>query len=214
MLRGRIPGPRKIQTRQGNSMQQIKITRDINNNVQFETVSVDNTENVFFLNLDTLEPHWPTIASNQLGPAPSAPSSQCQPNPTGALPAQVTYQCQIAGHTNEQGIINVFAQLAAPASTTLNPAVSGQPIASQQVVVGGVSPYQISGQLFEITVSGVVTQSGSGIGPGLKLTPTTNNTGIFVSGTPTESGTYTFTFEVNDGMGANLQQIQYTMVVS
>lgn len=195
-------------------MQRIQITRDSSNNVEFETVSIDNTENVFFLNLDPLEAHWPTIASNQVGAAPSAPSSQCQPDPTGTK-TQVIYQCQIAGHTNEQGIINIFAELAAPSSTTLNPAVSGQPIAKQQVVVGGVSPYQITGELFEITASGGgVIQSGSGIGPGLQLTPTTDNNGIFVSGTPTVSGTYTFTFEVDDGMGANLQQIQYTMVVS
>lgn len=191
-------------------MQRIKITRDSSNNVEFETVSIDNTENVFFLNLDPLEAHWPTIASNQVGAAPSAPSSQCQPDPTGTL-TQVTYQCQIPGHTNEQGVINIFAPLAA-GTTTLNPAVIGKPIASQQVVTGGVSPYQISGELYEIT--GIGAQSGSGIGPGLQLTPTTDNNGIFVSGTPTESGTYTFTFEVNDGMGANLQQIQYTMVVN
>lgn len=192
-------------------MQRIKITRDSSNNVQFETVSIDNTETVFFSNLDPEEPHWPTIASNQLGPAPSANSSQCQPDPTGKK-TQVIYGCQIPGHANEEGIINIFAPLAAPASTALSPAVVGKPIASQQVVTGGVSPYQISGELFEIT--GLVPQSGSGIGPGLVLTPTTDNTGIFVSGTPTVSGTYTFTFEVNDGMGANLQQVQYTMVVS
>ncbi len=191
-------------------MQRIKITRDSNNNVEFETVSVNSSENVFFINLDPTEAHWPTIASNQLGPAPSAPSSQCQPDPTATL-TQVIYQCQIPGHTNEQGIINIFAQLAA-ANTTLNPAVSGRPIASQQVVQGGMSPYQISGQLFE--VEGLVPQSGSGIGPGLQLTPTTDNTGVFVSGTPTLSGTYTFTFTVDDGMGENLQQVQYTMVVN
>jgi hypothetical protein len=194
-------------------MQRIKITRDKNNNVQFETVSVDNTENVFFLNLDTVAPHWPTIASNQLGKAPSAPSSQCQPDPTGNL-TQVTYQCKIAGHTNERGIINIFAQLAAGA-TTLNPAVSGKPIAKQQVVTGGLSPYRISGQLFEITgPGGAVIKSGSGIGPGLQLTPSTNNTGVFVSGTPTVSGIYNFTFTVDDAMNENLQQVQYTMAVT
>jgi hypothetical protein len=198
-------------------MQRIEITRNSNNEVEFETVSVDNTENVFFINLDTLEPHWPTIASNQLGPAPSATSSQCQPDPNlnpADCPVQVTYQCKIAGHTNEQGIINIVAQLAA-ATQNLADAVSGQPIAKQQVVLGGVSPYQISGQLFEITgPGGAVIQSGSGIGPGLQLTPTTDNTGVWVTGTPTLTGTYTFTFEVNDAMGANLQQIQYTMAVS
>ncbi len=192
-------------------MQQIKITRDSNNNVEFETVSVDNTENVFFLNLDPLEAHWPSIASNQLGAAPSAPSSQCQPDPTTPLPAQVTYTCLIPGHTTEQGIINVVTQLAA-ANTALDSARVGKPIAKQQVVTGGVSPYQITGELFEVT--GLASQSGSGIGPGLQLIPTTDNTGIFVSGTPTVSGTYNFTFTVDDGMGANLQQIQYSMVVS
>jgi len=194
-------------------MQRIKITRDKNNNVQFETVSVDNTENVFFLNLDTLAPHWPTIASNQMGPSPSAPSSQCQPDPTGKL-TQVTYTCKIAGHTNEKGTINIFAQLAA-GTTTLNPAVRGKPIAKQQVVLGGQSPYEISGQLFEITgPGGGVIKSGSGIGPGLVLTPTTNNTGVFVSGTPTVSGIYNFTFTVDDAMNENLQQVQYSMVVT
>lgn len=194
-------------------MQRIRITRDKNNNVQFETVSVDNTENVFFLNLDTVAPHWPTIASNQLGKSPSAPSSQCQPDPTGKL-TQVTYQCKIAGHTNEQGIINIFAQLAAGA-TTLNPAVKGKPIAKQQVVLGGQSPYKISGQLFEITgPGGGVIKSGSGIGPGLTLTPSTNSTGVFVSGTPTVSGIYNFTFTVDDAMNENLQQVQYSMVVT
>jgi hypothetical protein len=191
-------------------MQKIKITIDSNKNVEFETVSIDNTENVFFVNLDPSQPHWPTIASNQVGPAPSAPSSQCQPDPTGKL-TQVIYQCQIAGHTNEQGIINIFTQLA-PANTTLDPAVSGKPIAEQQVVLGGMSPYQITGELFE--VDGLVPQSGSGIGPGLQLVPTTDNTGVWVTGTPTLSGTYTFTFTVDDAMGTNLQQVQYTIVVS
>ena len=35
-----------------------------------------------------------------------------------------------------------------------------------------------------------------------------------MTGTPTEVGTYNFTFVVNDGMGANLQQVQYSMNVT
>ena len=81
-------------------MKRITITRDSSGNVEFETVTVDSTENVFFLNLDTEEAHWPTIASNQLGPAPSPPSSQCFPEPE--------YGCQIAGHEDEKGIINIL----------------------------------------------------------------------------------------------------------
>lgn len=80
-------------------MKRITITRDSNDNVHFETVTVDDTENVFFLNLDPLSEHWPTISANPVGAAPSAPSSQCFPEPT--------YGCQIAGHEGEQGIINM-----------------------------------------------------------------------------------------------------------
>jgi len=80
-------------------MKRITITRDSDDNVHFETVTVDDTENVFFLNLDPLSEHWPTISANPVGAAPSAPSSQCFP--------EATYGCQIQGHENEQGIINM-----------------------------------------------------------------------------------------------------------
>jgi len=82
-------------------MKRITITRDSDDNVHFETVTVDDTENVFFLNLDPLSEHWPTISANPVGAAPSAPSSQCFP--------EATYGCQIAGHEGEQGIINIIS---------------------------------------------------------------------------------------------------------
>jgi hypothetical protein len=189
-------------------MKRIRIARSTGGIVEFETVAVDTTENVFFLNLDPQEAHWPTIASNHLGPAPSAPSSQCFPQPT--------YGCQIAGHGNEQGIINIFPPLAAPGNqpVKLQDANRDQPIPAQPVVVGGMSPYTISGELFEITDSaGTVIQSGSGVGPGLFLTATPNNQGVLVGGAPSASGTYNFTFTVDDGMGTNLQQVQYLLTV-
>jgi hypothetical protein len=187
-------------------MQQIRITRDSSGNVQFETVSIDNTENVFFINLDPQAPHWPEIASNKLGPWPSLPSSQCHP--------KSPYGCKIAGHENEQGIINIFEPLA-ETNTKLKDATKGQPITQQQVVKGGMSPYQITGELFEVKDSNnTVIQSGLGIGPGLQLIPKMDHTGIYVSGTPTLSGTYIFTFMVDDAMGWNLQQAQYSMKVA
>jgi hypothetical protein len=208
-------------------MNQIRITRDRSGKVTFETVSIDVTENVFFTNLDPQQAHWPTLATNQVGAAPSANSSQCpvpppqvtNPKPPPAKidqspPYQVPYKCKIQGHENEQGLINVFAVLAA-GTTTLAPATKGAAITRQQVVVGGMSPYAISSPLFQIKDSNNnVIQSGSGIGPGLQLNATTDNTGIWVTGTPTVSGTYTFTFMVNDAMGGNLQQIQYSMKVA
>jgi len=186
-------------------MKQIRITRS-GNTVNFETVSVDTTETVFFLNLDPLAEHWPTIAANKLGPAPSAPSSQCIP--------QANYGCQIPGHGNEKGIINIFPPLTA-ANTTLSPATRGQAITQQPVVKGGMSPYQTSGEDFQVVgPGGNIIQSGNGIGPGLQLLLTPNNSGVIVFGTPTLSGTYKFTFVVTDAKGGSLQQVQYSMVVT
>ena len=198
-------------------MKQIRITC-INGIVTFETVSIDNTDNVFFTNLDTTQAHWPTLSTNQLGPAPSPPSSQCtvaQLSPPPYTYYSVTYGCQIAGHENEVGIINIFNPLAA-GTTTLPSATAGTQIAPVQVVTGGMSPYQISGQVFQVTDNnGNTSQPKSGsIGPGLQLVASANNTGITVTGKPTVVGTYKFTFIVNDAMGGNLQQVQYSMVVA
>jgi len=192
-------------------MKQIQITRT-NNTVNFQTVSIDVTELVFFTNLDAQEAHFPTLTTNQLGPAPSPNSSQCavpQPDP---LPGTYTYKCQIPGHENEQGIVNVNKVLAAENTrfgATLKIDVY------KQVVVGGFSPYQIGGELFQVVdSSGNIIQQGSGsIGPGLSLLPRTDNTGIYVVGSPTMIGTYNFTFTVNDSAQHNLQQVQYSMVV-
>lgn len=185
-------------------MKQIRITRDAGGTVSFDTVNIDNTETVFFLNLDTVDEHFPTIASNKLGKAPSPPSSQCHP--------QASYGCHF--HPNEHGTIKIVKPLA-PGITTLSPATKGQPIAQQQVVKNGMSPYQISSEVFQIVdAGGNVIQNGSGIGPGLLLVPTMNDNGIFVNGTPTISGTYQFTFVVDDATGSNLQQVQYSMVVT
>jgi hypothetical protein len=199
----------------GKHMKQINITRDSSGNVTFQTVYIDNTETVFFTNLDTQSEHWPSLATNKLGAAPSPNSSQCTvPKPAKLTPPdnQVPYTCKL--HENEKGIINMFAQLAA-ATTSLLKATRGTQIKNQQVVSGGMSPYAISGQLFQIIDSNgnVISQGSGSIGPGLTLSATTNSDGIWVGGTPTVSGTYQFTFVVNDGMGKNLQQVQYSMVV-
>ncbi len=189
-------------------MKQIHITRS-NNVVTFETVSVDNTETVFFTNDDSQAAHWPTITSNQLGPAPSPNSSQCSV-PTDAGPYQ--YGCKIAGHENESGTINVFLQLAA-GTTTLPQVTVNSSITPVQVVVGGLPPYQISGQIFQVVDSrgNIIQQGSNSIGPGMSLTP--GDSGIWANGTPTVVGTYNFTFTVNDSAGRNLQQVQYSMSV-
>jgi hypothetical protein len=205
-------------------MKQINITRN-NAGVSFQEVNVDTTDNVFFTNQDPQQAHWPywdpnapspDFCDNQIGKAPSANSSQCVlPVPSGKNPPyDLTYTCKL--HPGEQGIIHVFAQLAA--GTTALPQVNvNTPFAAPvQVVVGGKSAYTISGQQFQITdnTTGAVIKSGQGsIGPGLLLNASTNNQGITVAGIPSVVGTYQFTFTVNDAMGKNLQQVQYTMKV-
>jgi hypothetical protein len=202
-------------------MKKIRITYS-NGVVTFETVFIDTTENVFFTNEDTTQAHWPTISTNQVGPAPSPNSSQCTvPLPSNEPPSEKPYYyefkygCQIAGHQNEVGIIRVFNPLAA-GTTTLPPATLGNPIDPVQVVTGGMSPYATSGEVYQVTDStGTIIQQGSGsIGPGLLLDLSSDNGGITVTGAPTVQGTYNFTFIVNDAMGANLQQVQYSMVVT
>lgn len=192
----------------------IQITR-AGNAVTFETVSVDNTETVFFTNLDTQEAHAPTLATNQVGAAPSANSSQSPlPAPPNVNPPYVVvYGCKFPGHEAEQGIINVFAPLAA-ANTTLQANV-GQPT-NQQVANGGAPPYAIT-DLFvnsSVPVPGSSTKPGQTLplAPGVELSQDAG--GISVVGTPTQAGTYNFTFTVNDSMGRNLQQVQYSLTVS
>jgi hypothetical protein len=205
-------------------MKQINITRDKNGNVTFQEVSVDTTDNVFFTNLDPQQAHWPywdpnaktpDFCDNQIGAAPSPNSSQCTvPVPVGKTPPySLTYKCKL--HQNEQGIIDVFAQLA-PGTTTLPQVSVNTPFAAPvQVVVGGKSPYNVSGQQFQVTDNtGKVIKSGQGsIGPGLLLNASTDNKGITVAGIPSVVGTYQFTFTVNDAMQKNLQQVQYSMKV-
>lgn len=188
-------------------MKRITITRH-GDDVEFETVTVLKTDTVFFVNDDPLEEHWPSISENPLGPAPSLPSSECQ--------LADEYSCRIEGHGQEKGFIKTLPHIAATGVSPiwLSPATKGQPITEQDVVTGGMSPYLISGEFFEVTEpGGTVIQQGPGIGPGLHLNPKPNNDGISVSGTPTLSGTYNFTFTVDDAMGGNLQQVHYLMTV-
>ena len=222
-------------------MKQIHITRDGGGNVTFETVNIDNTENVFFTNMDSGQPHKPSIlklvGDEELGSYPSPNSSQVpvpvpqvtNPNPPPptedqAPPYQVEYGCQIEGHETEKGTINVFAPLAAssdpnqeppPPPILLKPATTGTPIPAQQVVNGGMAPYSITDlSVNNNDVPGSSTKPGEQlpIAPGLQLTQ--DAAGISVIGTPTQVGTYNFTFMVDDSMGRNLQQVQYSITVT
>lgn len=200
-------------------MKQIFIRRT-GDSVTFDTVNIDATENVFFTNLDTTESHWPAFDPNgppdfcdeALLPAPSDNSSQCPvPEPAQGT-NNVTYRCRISGHTNEHGTIGVFPVLA-PDKTSLTATTSQA--TSQRVVLGGMPPYKITGLIVNnANVPGSSTGPGQQlpIGAGLQLDQDAN--GISVVGTPTQAATFNFTFTVDDSMGRNLQQIQYSLTIS
>jgi hypothetical protein len=198
-------------------MKQIQIIRN-NNVVTFEPITIDPTELFFFTNLDPQQPHWPSLITNQLGPAPSPNSSQAAvPIPSDqTFPFTYTYGCKL--HSNESGTVTVVAQLQAAQNTTFQNATQNQAIVPQPAASGGAPPFQFSGQLFQIVnSSGQIIQQGSGsIGPGLSLSTAYDTFGtavIMVSGTPTVAGTYNFTFSVTDSAQHNLQQVQYAMTV-
>ena len=201
-------------------MKQIFIRRT-GSAVTFETVNIDVTETVFFTNLDPDQPHWPAFnpkgavpdfCDEQLLSAPSDNSSQLPvPDPPSGTNA-VTYGCRISGHDTERGTINVFPQLAAD-KTSLT-ATQGQ-ATNQRVVKGGMPPYRITALIVNnVNVSGSSTGPGQTlpIGAGLQLSQNAN--GISVVGTATQAQTFAFTFTVDDSMGRNLQQVQYTLKIS
>jgi hypothetical protein len=195
-------------------MKQINIRRE-NDTVKFDPAFIDETETVVFTNLDPKEAHWPDLSWDRVGPFQSDNSSECpvdwkkfatQP-PPGAPPPEgvkVTYKCKL--HSGEQGgTIQVYALLA-PATIDVNnpfPIRLRAKVGSgtqQQLVKGGKSPYTIS-------------MRGSP-GPGLGVVGTLNNDGVWVRGTPSRAGIYSFTFNVDDGMEGNLQQVDCEITVA
>ena len=79
----------------------ISITR-VNGVVQFEPVTVLDTDNVFFVNFDT-ERHHPDLLppDEPLGPAPP-PAQSIQVVP------RKSYKCTIPGHEAEHGTITII----------------------------------------------------------------------------------------------------------
>ena len=139
------------------------------------------------------------------------------PSPFEFLEATVYGYLQMQAPPQRAGVHHPAGAVGLHPTTKLPPAKVNQPLPTNppvQVVAGGKSPYTITGQFFQITGNNPSSGSNS-IGPGLKLNPDqTNNGGITVTGIPTVVGTYNFTFTVDDAMGRNLQQVQYSMVVS
>jgi len=215
----------KLGGREGVLMKQIHITRDDPDHATFEPVNIDNTENVFFTNMDPDDPHKPSILNlsdnEQLGAFPSPNSSQipvpppAKKHPTPPPLYTVPYTCEIPDtkdtkHTKEKGLINVYAPLAAPKITALT-AVKGK--ATRQLLVsGGMPVYKITGLIVNNKNIPDPTGLTSPIGTDFAMVQDTQ--GIWIQGNGTQVETYNFTFTVDDAMGRNLQQVQYSLTVT
>lgn len=176
----------------------IVITRNANG-VVFPTVGVTLTQLAFFRNDDPIEPHWPVftdpniVLPNQIAPGggtsnPIMPGRQLADNNITLQQGQVatvTYQCKIPGHESESGIIQVVNDFFAP-SIQVSGAV-GKAL-NAQLTTGGMPPIQSK------QTDGVLPQ-----GVTLNLTDTRN--GAALTGTPRQSGTFTFTLSSGDAFG-------------
>ena len=77
----------------------IRITRE-NDKVVFQRVTVPDDENVFFVNLDTKQPHHPSLLPDPLGKAPPSP-------PSDEVVPHSPYTCLL--HAGEEGIIDIVS---------------------------------------------------------------------------------------------------------
>ena len=191
----------------------ISIDRQQNNTVTFQTVFVALSDTVFWTNNDRKAPHWPAASHtqvftrSQIGPAPSPNSDSFSVFINGQTPPyQINYGCIVSGHTQEAGTINVYLDFG-PAGTK-PVTIPINVLFSLAVTAGGVGPYTFA------VAPGVPLGGGQiyGVPPGLALAA--GATGVVLSGTPTQAGSFLFTLQASDSLQNSFQQQNYAIVVT
>jgi hypothetical protein len=165
----------------------------VNGTVVFTTVTVTRSQVVFWHNNDSEAAHWPIQGPRfQIGSSNNSDDLTVYPAP---LPTTIYYGCAIPGHENERGSIVVYDDFLPSQikNNKLDDGKNGTAYPTTNLATGGKSNYT-----FSIT-------NGS-VPPGMTINGTTNNTGITIAGTPTQSGTFTFTLNANDSLQNNIQQ--------
>ena len=165
----------------------------VNGLVIFTQVTVTQSQVVFWQNNDPDAPHWPIQGPRfQIGPGGNSDNATVYPAP---LPTTICYGCAIPGHENERGSIIVYADfLPSQVKNSILPAgTKGTAYTAQNLATGGMPPYT-----FSVT-------SGS-LPPGMSITVPTNNTGITIGGTPTQSGMFSFTVNATDHLQNTVEQ--------
>jgi hypothetical protein len=191
----------------------ISIDRQEADQVTFETVYAALSDTVFWINHDPKAPHWPAASPtqqftrSQIGPAPSPNSDSFSVFIKGNTPPYpIQYGCIVPGHTQEVGLINVYLDFG-PAGIT--PAtIPANALYSLAVTAGGVGPYTFA------VAPGVPLGGGQvyGVPPGLSLTAVV--TGVILSGTPIQKGSFLFTLQASDSLQNSFEQQNYTIVVT
>jgi len=163
----------------------------------FETVSVTQSDEVFWVNNDSA-PHWPVpwCYGLKMDPGKTSTNFMVYPGSTSAvIPQTLQYQDALG---NGSGVIYIYATFASAAVT--NPVAAGS---SAQVATGGMSPYDTSKS------SGVPSWLTFG-----EQTPDSSG-GIYAfvaAGTPAGSAA-NFTLNATDALGNNIVQ-QFNITTS
>ena len=162
-------------------------------NGQFPTTDVEQSDEVFWFNSDTVA-HWPVpwCTGLKMAAGQSSAGFQTFPGNSGIVPQKIQYTCAL--HPTEIGILNVFGDFALAKAP-----YSGAARTNIQITVGGKSPYDTSGTVLPagVTLAEKVPGSCNGFGA-----------------VATAAGTYTFTLNATDGLGVAIQQQLISVTVS
>jgi hypothetical protein len=145
---------------------------------KFATVDIMQSQTVFWTNNDNVV-HFPVPNCTGLLAKPDGVTNDTQIVPIPTPPLAISYGCAIAGHENESGTINVYADFSAT-SIALS---SATPFAAVPVATGGKSPYAIvqDGAVPYITaVETVPAGSSTGVSLVLNAAPPAGTTAVSV----------------------------------
>lgn len=160
----------------------IGIRRGADNTVTFDAVEVSDGDNVFWVNHDTQEAHWPALLYHEVAAFAGIPD----PATSALVPISSTkfrYICQLHEASNESGVVTVYPPLAV-AAITPNTAAAGTPYSGALTATGGKPAPAPNPYTWSILIGDLP--------PGLSLS------GATITGTPTSPGTFTFTMTATD----------------
>jgi len=160
----------------------IGIRRGTDGTVTFDAVEVSDGDNVFWVNYDTAQPHWPGLLYHEVAAFDGIPD----PATSALVPISAStfrYICQLHEAANESGVITVYPPLAVTALAPLT-AKAGTAYSGALTATGGKPGAAPNLYTWSILIGDLP--------PGLALS------GATITGSPTTAGTYKFTISAAD----------------